>query len=91
MGAYEIEGHAPGLYSAVVIDNLKLAHERQLKSRKLLGLLRLTRNYQTTDLRDKIFALVGVITDIGEVGLGVDYSKSTEKVYGALAIRSLVV
>jgi hypothetical protein len=92
MGAYEIEGHAPGLYSAVVIGNLRLARERQpIESWKLLNLLRLTRNYQATDLRDKIFALIGIITDIDEVGLGVDYSKSIEKVYGALAIHSLVV
>lgn len=89
LGLYPIDLHAPGTFSAIVIHYLRLAHEAQMKTWTLLELLRLTRNYMATDPRDKVFALIGVVTDLNSIGLEVDYRLSTEEVYLLVAIHNL--
>jgi hypothetical protein len=80
LGIYQIDPHAPGIGCAVVIGKLKIAHELgHIEDWTLLELLRLTRKYNATDSRDKVFALHGVVTDPASIGSAVDYSKSLEE------------
>ncbi|KAN0089211.1 HET domain containing protein [Hyaloscypha variabilis] len=91
LGTYQVDPHAPGISCAVVIGKLKLAHELiHTKEWPLLELLRLTRKYNATDARDKVFALHGVVTDPDSIGAPVDYSKSLEEVYTDVAIHGLM-
>ena len=63
LGIYQVDPHAPGISCAIVIGKLKIAHEVAHSGEwTLLELLRLTRRYNATDFRDKVFALHGVVT-----------------------------
>ena len=89
LGNYQLDVHAPGIYCAIVVHFLAQGHKNQNKAWTLLGLLRLTRQYMATDVRDKVFALIGVVTDLDSIGLKVDYKLSTEDVYLSVAIHNL--
>jgi hypothetical protein len=90
IGLYLLEPHAPGVNSALIIHSLKLAHQsRQNPNWTLIQLLRTTRKYKVTDLRDKVFALQGVVMDSNSVCNNVDYGSSMEEVYIAVAVHSL--
>jgi hypothetical protein len=91
LGAYQIDPHAPGIGCAVVIGKLKIAHELgHTEDWTRLELLRLTRKYNATDPRDKVFALHGVVTDPASIGSAVDYSKSLEDVYTDVVVHELM-
>lgn len=91
LGVYQVDPHAPGIGCAVVIGKLKIAHELgHIEDWTLLELLRLTRKYNATDPRDKVFALHGVVTDPGSIGAAVDYSKTLEEVYTDVAVHELM-
>jgi hypothetical protein len=82
LGAYTIESAAAGTHSAAVIDLLKNPN----KKATMMKLLPLTRNYQATDERDKVFALLGIAVDGPKFGLpGLRY----EQVFYNVAHRSL--
>lgn len=89
LGAWEIEGHAPGVYSALLIHELKALRENG-ESLELLELLRRTKSYLATDPRDKVFALIGLASDGKRFERKVDYSLQTDDVYAALAAHALV-
>ncbi|KAE8445911.1 hypothetical protein EG329_012690 [Mollisiaceae sp. DMI_Dod_QoI] len=91
LGPYPIQFHATGITSATVIHFLRQAIQFQNNSWGLLSLLRLTRKYKATDPRDKVFALMGVVTDAGSilVDLKPDYRLSTEEVYLSVALHYL--
>lgn len=55
----------------------------------LLHLLYRTQGCQSTDPRDKVFALLGMLSDSLDVGLVADYNKTTRTVYLELAIALL--
>jgi hypothetical protein len=91
LGTYQVDPHAPGIGCTVVIGKLKIAHQlAQIEDWSLLELLRLTRKYNATDPRDKVFALHGVVTDPASIGGAVDYSKSLEEVYTDVAVHELM-
>lgn len=52
----------------------------QDSSRSLLELLRATRNFNASDPRDRIYALLGISSDGGQLGILPDYSSSYEEV-----------
>src|ERR1700733_9422418 len=68
LGTYELEVHARVIYCAMIVDFLARAYKNLNKGRALLKLLRLTRQYMATDALDKVFALIGVVTDIDSIG-----------------------
>jgi hypothetical protein len=61
------------------------------KIHNLLALLLLYQSFGVTDLRDKIYALLGLASDIGPDGLAIDpdYSLTEVEVYKAVAIELL--
>ncbi|TAQ87587.1 hypothetical protein B7494_g4107 [Chlorociboria aeruginascens] len=85
--------HVPGATCVIVIGVSKRAHGLpRNKDWTLLDLLRLSRTkYNATDPRDKVFALHGVVTDPGSIGVDavVNYSKSMEEVYTDVAVHEL--
>jgi hypothetical protein len=68
---------------------LSLSYKSQDKNWGLLDLLRLTRKYLSTDPRDKVFALMGTVTNPDSIGIKVDYRLSAEEVYLSVAVHNL--
>jgi hypothetical protein len=66
-----------------------LKFRRSAKSPPLIHLLRSFRDFQATDPRDKVFALIGIAGDTELQGIFPDYSKPCEDVYTDLA-RTLI-
>ena len=66
-----------------------LKFRRSSKSPPLIYLLRSLRDFQATDPRDKIFALLGIAGDAEVQGIFPDYRKACEDVYTDLA-RTLI-
>lgn len=65
---------------------LSLAVIRQLQDpSQLMSMLRLGRDCQSSDPRDKVFALLGLIVGAGAEGLVADYSRSVADVYTWIA------
>lgn len=91
LGPYPVHPHAPGITSAIIIHYLRQALRFQNQNWALLGLLRLTRQYKATDPRDKVFAVMGVVTNADSipVDLKPDYGLSTEEVFLSVAIHNL--
>ncbi|KAF4633399.1 hypothetical protein G7Y89_g4718 [Cudoniella acicularis] len=89
LGQFPVGFFAPGISSVVVIYHLSQAHKDQDKTWGLLGMLRLTRKYMATDPRDKVFAMMGVVTTPGSMGLDLDYRLSAEEVYLSVATHNL--
>jgi len=50
----------------------------------------LTRKYLSTDPRDKVFALMGIVTNPNSIGIKADYKLSAEEVYLSVAVHNLV-
>ena len=91
LGTYRVDPHAPGISCAIVIGRLKIAHGLANNGDwTLLELLRLTRKYNATDERDKVFALHGVVTNLSSISAAVDYSKSWEEVCTDVAVHELM-
>lgn len=86
MGSYTIKDDAPGSQSAIIIDLLKLPKQEIT----LMELLRLTRHYNASDKRDKVFALMGIATDGDDTGVTIDYTLTVEEIFQSLAVHSLV-
>ena len=61
------------------IDLLKVS--RADGAMPLMYLLRRLQRFKASDPRDRIFALLGIATEIDELGIKPDYSKSCEEVY----------
>jgi hypothetical protein len=74
-------------YGTLLREGLKF----QNQSWGLLTLLRLTRQYKATDPRDKVFAVIGIVTNVDSipVDLKPDYGLSTEEVYLSVAMHNL--
>jgi hypothetical protein len=91
LGPYPVHPHALGITSAIVIHSLRQALKFQSQGWGLLGLLRLTRKYKATDPSDKVFAVMGVITDPDSIPVDFkpDYGLSTEEVYLSVAMHNL--
>jgi hypothetical protein len=92
IGPYPVDFHAPkvsGISCIIAIFYLSLAHKSQDKTFGLLDLLCLTRKYLATDPRDKVFALVGLVTNPHSIGLKADYRLSAEEVYLSVAVHNL--
>lgn len=77
LGQFPTYHFAPGVSSVVVMHYLSQGHKIKDATWDLLGLLRLTRKYMATDPRDKVFALMGVVTAPGSKCLEVDYRLSS--------------
>jgi hypothetical protein len=86
LGAYTVQSSAIGTHSAMVVDLLK--NEKQKST--LINLLTLTRNYEVTEKRDKVFALLGIAVDALDFDKA-DYDKTNtvQKVYLSVARCSL--
>lgn len=67
-----------------VLDIMNLV--RGVPDTDLLQLLNQSRGLETTDSRDKIFALLAIATDGSHDGYVVDYSRSTGETYVAFAL-----
>ena len=90
LGPFAVARLAPGIASAMMIYQLKMALSEQTEGWPMLELLRLTRRYMATDPRDKVFALTGIVLDPDSIGLELDYRLSTEEVYLSVAIDNLI-
>jgi hypothetical protein len=90
IGLFLVDPHAPGVNSAQIIRALKFSHQQHHnQSLTLIQLLRSTRKYKATDLRDKVFALQGVMTDTNSFCNTVNYESTMEEVYLAFAVYNL--
>ncbi|KAI1335974.1 hypothetical protein F5Y15DRAFT_221628 [Xylariaceae sp. FL0016] len=68
---------------------LRLDPQIYTKPGQLLRMLDFARECDAKDSRDKVFAILGLITDAPSQGLAADYSQSTEQVYIQVAIQLL--
>ena len=57
----------------------------------LLRLLEMTQVCSSTDPRDRVLALLGIISDSQSVGISIDYSIECGELYKQLAIQSLII
>ncbi|KAM0424974.1 hypothetical protein ACHAPT_009775 [Fusarium lateritium] len=73
--------HAPIIRSCGYQKFTALDTFRQTGTMPLVYLLRCTRGYQATDPRDKLFALLGLASDIGSEDFFPDYSKPVQRVW----------
>lgn len=64
---------------------LSLGKRRLRYSAELLDLLRLGRRCQSTDPRDRVFALFGLVADAEAEGLVADYERSTTEIFTWIA------
>jgi hypothetical protein len=78
-----------GIACIIIVYHLSLAHKSQDMTFGLLDLLRLTRKHLSIDPRDKVFALMGVVTNADSMGIKADYRLSTEEVYLSVAVHNL--
>ncbi|KAG6361118.1 hypothetical protein INS49_009342 [Diaporthe citri] len=74
-----------GLGKRVVSPLLSLGKRRLRNSAELLDLLRLGRHCQSTDPRDRVFALLGLVVDAAAEGLVADYRRSTPEIFTWIA------
>ncbi|KAI1759882.1 HET-domain-containing protein [Hypoxylon sp. FL1150] len=58
-----------------------LDHFRRNRSMPLVRLVHCTQDYQATDLRDKLYALLGMASDISPDDIIPDYTKSVQQVF----------
>lgn len=58
-----------------------LDHFRRNRSMPLVRLVHCTQDYQATDLRDKLYALLGMASDISSDDIIPDYTKSVQEVF----------
>ncbi|KAJ3525108.1 hypothetical protein NM208_g11783 [Fusarium decemcellulare] len=65
-----------GYQKFVALDNF-----RQHRVMTLVGLLRSTQDYQASDPRDKLYALLGVASDVSAEDIIPDYTRPVQKVY----------
>lgn len=92
LGPYPVHFHTPkvpGITCLTIIYYLNQAHKIHDKTWGLHGLLRLTRGYMSTDPRDKIFALMGIVTNSDSMDIKADYRLSVVELYLLVAIHSL--
>ena len=92
VGPYPVHFHTPkvsGISCISVVYYLNQAHKIQDKTWGLLDLLRLTRKYMSTDPRDKVFALMGIVTNSDTMDIKADYRLSAVEVYLSVAIHNL--
>ena len=90
LGPYPVQYLAPGIFPITLISLLRVAHQApQASVWELLGLLRLTRPFKSSDPRDKVYALIGLVLDPQGIDLKADYNISTEDLYVSVAIESL--
>ncbi|KAF2174689.1 hypothetical protein K469DRAFT_613736, partial [Zopfia rhizophila CBS 207.26] len=87
-GPHISRGYLPELW-------LGLLHTRIPRGLSMVELVCRARDFQATDPRDKVFALLGLANDIGNaenrpIGLLPDYTKTKERVYCDFA-RSLII
>lgn len=67
-----------------------LEHFRRNRSMPLVRLVHCTQDYQATNLRDKLYALLGMASDISPDDIIPDYTKSVQEVFLDL-VRFMVV
>lgn len=92
IGLYPVDFHTPkvpGVACIIIVYYLSQAHKSQDMTWKLLDILRLTRKYLSTDPRDKVFALMGIVTSADSMSFKADYRLSTEEVYLSVAVHNL--
>jgi hypothetical protein len=92
IGPYPVDfpfPRVPGIFCTILVNYLNIAHKTQDKTWDILGILRLTRKYRSTDPRDKVFALAGVVTNLENMSITADYRLSTEEVYLSVAVHYL--
>ena len=75
------DDHAPILRSCRYQKFTALDNFRQTADMPLVSLLRCTRDYQASDPRDKLYALLGLASDIGPEDFFPDYSKPAQRVW----------
>ncbi|KAH9216197.1 heterokaryon incompatibility protein-domain-containing protein, partial [Leptodontidium sp. 2 PMI_412] len=68
-------------YNFDAVATIQKRDTRYPPAEQLLSLLIQFRRRQATDPRDKIFSLLGLVEDIGSIGLAPDYASSTAEVY----------
>jgi hypothetical protein len=88
IGLANTEDSAPGIYSIDMMRDLKSREKRDL-----LEILIMTRNFLSTDARDKIFGLLGIVThhqgiDFHEADV-VNYNLRSAEVFHQFAIKRL--
>ncbi|EKG21901.1 Heterokaryon incompatibility [Macrophomina phaseolina MS6] len=93
---YQILRNVPlqGVHNAYLMYALSLSSDKH-DPVSFLHLLTLTRQFRVSDLRDRVFALLGLPTidanpDEGILFVDPDYTKSTEEVYAILAKKMVV-
>lgn len=72
--------------TSVAVHNIRRDHSPSLPLSNLESLLRRTMTFQSTDPRDKVFALLGIAQEEDRSAIVPDYSKSLKTVYADLAI-----
>ena len=81
--------YAKGVNSTFIMNLLRDVQKSKDAAWTMLGLLRLTRGFQATDVRDKVFAIIGLVVDPGSVGIAVDYGQTAEEVFTRVAAYEL--
>lgn len=65
-------------------------HVKGMKELSMLDLLKFFRRYETTDPRDKVYALLAFRTEVDQWGLSIDYSLSAVELYIDTARKCLM-
>jgi hypothetical protein len=79
----------PSISIGHIIYLRAVINEKGLKSIPLLDLLRMSRNFACKDPRDRIYAILGLASDVDALGIVRDYSKTAEEVFIDAAVRLL--
>lgn len=65
---------------------LQLSQTEEKPLKDIISLMNMAGSCQSSDPRDKIYALLGLLKDADDLGLRVDYAKCTEDLYQEIAI-----
>ncbi|KAF4633144.1 hypothetical protein G7Y89_g4978 [Cudoniella acicularis] len=95
---YEVFHHSPmtGVFNAYLMYGITEEGRQGIKTTSFLGLMSLTRQFHSTDLRDRVYAILGLPhtdrdAEDGSKSIEPDYTKTVEQVYFELAQKMLVV
>jgi hypothetical protein len=86
LGGYTIQNSAAGTHSAAVVDLLKNRRE----DATLVESLALTRNYGATNLKDRVFVLLGIAVDRDDFDKPKYEGTTIQSVYTSVTKRSLI-
>lgn len=80
-----------GFQNVATIGRMRQYHENPAQVSLLLDLISNTRKFQSRDSRDRIFALLGLATNVGpeDTDIAPNYNLTTEKVFKAMTLWNI--